>query len=168
MYLGILVLKVVFHWNPEDRGYFTHWAGLFLCFRMGNSTSSSVGKSASTPVNQIQVSDGADGGRRTVTHLTYSGSRLDLVWEIITKFIFILKTAIKIILVTSPTYVIFFFVKISGFFFPLVWECGLCVCAIHMPVCMCGGQSREVQYPDLLLSAAALFLWDGLSDQMWR
>lgn len=31
---------------------------------------------------------------------------------------------------------LFFFVKISGFFFPLVWECGLCVCAIHMPVCM--------------------------------
>uniref|UniRef100_A0A0A0MQ94 Glutaredoxin 2 n=1 Tax=Mus musculus TaxID=10090 RepID=A0A0A0MQ94_MOUSE len=35
---------------------------------MGNSTSSFWGKSTTTPVNQIQVSDGEDRGRRNSSH----------------------------------------------------------------------------------------------------
>lgn len=36
-----------------------------ILFRMGNSTSSSLGKSATAPVNQIQVSDVGDVGKHS-------------------------------------------------------------------------------------------------------
>lgn len=63
-------------------------------------------------------------------------SRLDLVWEIITKFVFILKTAIKIILVTSPTYVIIFLLKFLVFSF-LLCENVVYVCVLYTCLYAC-------------------------------
>lgn len=58
VYLDVLIFKVVFPASREGVTSLTVLLIFFICFRMGNSISSFWGKSATTPVNQIQVSNG--------------------------------------------------------------------------------------------------------------